>query len=187
MENRVLTTGEISKFCGVHLRTVIRWIERGHLKAYQLPGRGDNRVRVPDFLNFLRENHMPVPGELLASQRRVLIAEDDANMAATIQRVLRQAGFETQIASDGLRAGLLLETFKPAVMTLDLSMPGLSGFDVLRFIRETPSQAGTRILVISALPKVERQKALDLGADDTLAKPFDNHVLMEKVEALMEG
>ncbi|ASP40977.1 hypothetical protein CHH28_17240 [Bacterioplanes sanyensis] len=64
-EKQALTTGEVAKFCGVNFRTVIRWIERGHLQAYKLPGRGDNRIPVNGFVEFLKDNHMPVPDELL--------------------------------------------------------------------------------------------------------------------------
>ena len=55
-DKRTLTTGEIANYCGVNFRTVIRWIQRGQLRAYQLPGRGDNRVEVHNFIAFLREN-----------------------------------------------------------------------------------------------------------------------------------
>lgn len=63
-EKTCLTTGEAARFCGVNFRTVIRWIKRGHLRAYQLPGRGDNRIETKEFLAFLARNEMPVPEEL---------------------------------------------------------------------------------------------------------------------------
>jgi len=184
MSHQTLTTGEISKLCGVHFRTVIRWIEKGYLKAYKLPGRGDNRVAVPDFLDFLRKHDMPVPEELRGPSDRVLIVDDDRNMAKAMARILKRAGFEPQIATDGLRAGALLETYKPAVMTLDLNMPGLSGFDVLEFIRGSDSLSGIRILVVSALPQADLDKALTCGADAVLAKPFGNEHLVQSVRAL---
>jgi len=61
---KTLSTGEIAKLCDVNLRTVIRWIERGALKGFKLPGRGNNRVRVEDFLAFLVEHEIPIPAEL---------------------------------------------------------------------------------------------------------------------------
>ena len=64
MKKRVLTTGEVADYCGVNFRTVIRWIKRGQLDAYQLPGRGDNRIEVDDFIDFLITHKMPVPDEL---------------------------------------------------------------------------------------------------------------------------
>ena len=180
-ERRLLTTGEIARHCGVTLRTVLRWIERGHLPAFQLPGRGDNRVEVPAFLAFLRDHAMPVPDEFREASRRVLIVEDDAPMAAALQRVLRQAGFETCIASDGFRAGTLLGTYAPAVMTLDLLMPGIRGLDVLAFVRGSEPLKRIGILVISALSPKDLQAARAAGADDILEKPFRNEELVEKV------
>jgi excisionase family DNA binding protein len=183
-EKRVLTTGDVAKYCGVNFRTVIRWIERGHLKAHQLPGRGDNRIEVPDFLAFLRAHDMPIPEEFLDRSRRVLIVEDDPAMAAAIQRTLRRAGFETRIASDGFRAGTLLGTFLPGVMTLDLRMPGIPGLDVLKFVRLAERLKDIRILVVSAMPRKELDEALAAGADDVLEKPFRNPDLLEKVVRL---
>lgn len=186
MEKRTLTTGEVATYCGVNFRTVIRWIKRGLLKAYQLPGRGDNRIAVDDFLDFLRENKMPVPPELRDSQRegRVLIVDDDPKVARNVQRVLRRGGFETEIAHDGFRAGILFETFLPAVMTLDLKMAGLGGLEVIRFVRSTTSLKDIKILVVSAMPRAELQQALSAGADDVLEKPFKNQELVDKVTAL---
>ncbi len=180
-----MTTGEIAKYCGVNFRTVIRWIKRGHLKAFQLPGRGDNRIAVEAFLDFLREHKMPIPEEFQENSRRVLIVDDDLTLAKNIQRVLRRAGFETEIAEDGFRAGVLFQTFAPAVMTLDLKMPGLGGLELLKFVRSTHSLKQIKILIISAMPETELQEALDAGADDVLEKPFRNEVLVEKVSKLL--
>jgi excisionase family DNA binding protein len=68
VEKRTLTTGEIAHYCGVNFRTVIRWIKRGYLNAFQLPGRGDNRVEVGDFLAFLERHNIPIPEELQDKQ-----------------------------------------------------------------------------------------------------------------------
>lgn len=188
MEKSVLTTGEIAQYCKVNFRTVIRWIKRGHLKAYQLPGRGDNRVEVDDFLRFLHQHNLPVPG---AFQRpaphaapRVLIVDDDQGAARVIQRVLRRAGFETQMAFDGFSAGALMESLAPDVMTLDLRMPGLGGLEVLGFVRSHPRLQGTKILVVSGLPRARLDEALATGADEVLGKPFENAALVEKVSRL---
>lgn len=183
-ERRSLTTGEIAKYCGVNFRTVIRWIERGRLNAYKLPGRGDNRVLIPDFLTFLREHKMPIPEELQDNPRRVLIVDDDLAMAKTMRRTLNRNGFETLVASNGFQAGAWLGTFAPAIMTLDLKMPGLSGYEVLRLIRGMPETGSLKILVVSALSRDELDKALEAGADDVLAKPFRNEVLVDMVSRL---
>ena len=184
---RFLTTGEIGKYCGVHFRTVIRWIERGELKGHKLPGRGDHRVQVEDFVAFLRRNRMPIPAELapVEPNRRVLVADDDDNTARAMARTLTRAGYEARIAVDGLQAGVLLESYRPGLMALDLRMPGLSGYQALDFIRTEFRQAPLRILVVSALDEGELQRAVSHGADGYLMKPFENAELVSRVQCLL--
>lgn len=184
MEKRSLTTGEIAKYCGVNFRTVIRWIKQGHLRAYQLPGRGDNRVEVQDFVNFLREHEMPIPQEFQERSHRVLIVEDDPLMAKNMQRILRKGGFETQTASDGFSAGILVKTFSPVVMTLDMKMPRLGGLEVIKFVRNTEGLKNIKILIVSAAPQKDLEEALKVGADDVLEKSFRNEDLLERVSRL---
>jgi len=189
--NRVMTTGEVAKYCGVSFRTVIRWIERGHLNAYKLPGRGDNRVQMADFMTFLKQNKMPVPDELKhieavgVAAKRVLIVEDDDIMACAIEFLLEQAGYETKIAMDGFQAGAMLATFKPDVMTLDMMLPGMSGIEVLKFIRGMEEFSDIGILVVSGTAIENDAEYRDAGADDVLAKPFENVTLVDKVESLL--
>ena len=183
-KKKAYTTGEIADFCGVNFRTVIRWIERGLLKAYQLPGRGDNRVKIDDFIRFLHTQNIPVPDEFREISRRVLIIEDERSVAKSIERILQKSGFETQVAYDGFSAGSLIESFAPAVITLDLLMPGVSGLEVLKYIRSTPSIAATKVLVVSILEKKKLDEALKAGADGALQKPFNNKELVEKVKKL---
>ena len=182
---KTLSTGEIAKLCDVNLRTVIRWIERGALKGFKLPGRGNNRVRVEDFLAFLVEHEIPIPAELQEDSRKVLVVDDEPAIARALQRVLRKHGLVAEVAADGFQAGTKLMKDRPILVTLDLSMPGLSGYDVLSLVRETPEIASTKILVISALGGEALQKAIDLGADAILNKPFDNHELVEVINKLV--
>jgi len=184
-DKKYLTTGDISQLCGVNFRTVIRWIRSGRLKAFQLPGsRGDNRVAAKDFLRFLRDNNIPIPEELAPPVLRILIVEDDNRMAQAIHRALKRKGFETMIAPDGFLAGSLAATFRPAVMTLDLKMPGLGGLQVLKAIRSMHGLEAMKILVVSAMPRNQLDEALAAGADDVLEKPFENKDLVEKVSLL---
>ena len=180
-----LTTGDIAKYCDVNLRTVIRWVNKGSLKAYKLPGRGNNRIKVTDFLAFLVENGMPIPDELKPISRKALIVDDEASYANAIKRVLSKRDFDCRIANGGFQAGLMLTSEQPTVMTLDLSMPGLDGFEVIKFVRQTAAVAGTKILVISALNDDALQQAIALGADAALSKPFDNQELIDTVERMI--
>ncbi len=178
---RTLTTGEIADYCGVNFRTVIRWIQRGQLRAYQLPGRGDNRVEIHNFLAFLRENRIPIPRDFMHLARKVLIVDDDPDITRMIQRILRNHDFDSHAATEGFQAGSLLREHLPCVMTLDLNMPGLSGHDVIEHVRMSPELRTTKILVVSAMPEGELQKAISAGADDVLPKPFQPNDLAAKV------
>ncbi|WP_417221918.1 response regulator [Amphritea sp.] len=183
---KTLSTGDIAQWCDVNLRTVIRWIEKGDLKGFKLPGRGNNRVLVEDFIAFLDRHGMPVPEELQSFvNSRVLIVDDEEAITRAIRRALRPAGFETLIAHDGFQAGSLLMQEKPALMTLDLSMPGLDGFAVLEFVRQQPNLSGLKILVVSALDQHNLDRALQLGADQVLSKPFTEKELLDAVEGLL--
>ena len=71
-------------------------------------------------------------------------------------------------------------------MTLDLSMPGVDGYEVLTFARQQESIAQTKIVVISALDEKSLQKALDLGADAVISKPFQNEELLQVIKSVIE-
>lgn len=180
-----LTTGEVAAYCGVNLRTAIRWIDKGHLPAYKLPGRGNNRIRLVDFLNFVDRHGIPLPQALTCYSNRVLIVDDDARMACSIARTLGAAGFETRTALDGFQAGDALRSFLPAAMTLDLKMPGLDGFQVLEYVRGEPELSRLKILVISSLPQARLREAVASGANDALAKPFEAAELVHLLKALL--
>ncbi len=181
---RNLTTGDVAKLCGVNFRTVIRWIQRGHLKAYHLPGRGDNRILVKDFVEFLREHRLPVPEELAPPSTKVLVVENDPQTAKAMQRALNRKGFVVGVATDGFLAGSLATSLKPAVMTLDPRMPGLGGLATLKALRANPELVGLKVLVVSEMAEKELQAALSAGADDVLEKPFENRTLVAKVARL---
>ena len=183
---QILTTGEIAKYCGVNFRTVIRWIERGRLKAYQLPGRGDNRVSVEDFLEFLRINNMPVPEDFSAKDKRVLIVESDPTLARQVEGTLQQSGFATTVASDGFHAGSLLGTFKPTVMLLDLKIPGLSAKDVVNFVRKANGVERVKVVLVASDSVNEGESVRSAGADDLLRRPFSSEELVAKVNQQLE-
>ncbi|MEM7624826.1 MAG: response regulator [Planctomycetota bacterium] len=185
MPAATLTTGQIARHCRVNYRTVLRWIKAGRLPAYQLPGRGDHRVEIADFRRFLVDNGLPVPVEIARPSNRVLIVDDDPAMAASLSRVLRRAGYETQVAGNGFQAGAVLNDFKPQLVTLDLQMPGIDGHEVLRFIRTHPEHRHLSVLIVSAQSRSEIQDAVNAGATRGMQKPFENQTLLTHVKQLM--
>lgn len=181
---QTLTTGDIAEHCHVSQSTVSRWIERGELPAYHLPGRGDRRVEVQDLLAFLKRNAMPLPEFLRPSSPRVLVVDDDARMTRALVRVLQSDGMETRVASSGFEAGEAIGSFEPDVVTLDLKMPGIDGFEILRFVRRTESLRDVKVIVLSAMPPAQMERALAEGADATMSKPFRNADLVREIRRL---
>ena len=181
---RTLKPSEIASYCDVHHRTVSRWIASGELKGHKLPGRGNYRVLIADFIDFLVRQGMPVPAHLSANPR-VLVVDDEANVRASIRRTLARESIDVLEASGGFEAGVLLQQQTPDLMTIDLAMPGLSGFEVIKVIRSQPEFNSILLLVISGLPESELQKAKQLGADDYLSKPFDADLLLAKVTSML--
>ena len=179
-----LTTGEIAKYCDVSLRTVIRWIDRGHLKSYKLPGRGNNRILIKDFISFLHKHDMPIPEELHRSSNKILIVDDDRNMASALKRLFKQNNYYVRATSKSIEAGVLLSEFEPTLMLLDLMMPGMNGFEVLQFVRDSEF-SHTKVLVLSAAGDRALEKAIHFGADLAMEKPFNSDELLRNTANLI--
>ena len=114
---------------------------------------------------------------------RVLVVEDDARLAATLQRVLAAEGHDVEVASDGLEAVRRARSRPPDLAVLDIMLPGADGITVCRRMRET---AQFPILMLTALSGTEeRVRGLDSGADDYLVKPFAYQELLARVRALL--
>jgi DNA-binding response OmpR family regulator len=115
---------------------------------------------------------------------RILLVEDDPSLARGLAATLRAAGYTVDMAADGETA-LAMATDEPyALITLDLGLPDLSGFDVLRQLRR--DKIKTPVLILTARDAIEdRVSGLDLGADDYLLKPFEPTELEARIRALL--
>jgi DNA-binding response OmpR family regulator len=114
---------------------------------------------------------------------RVLVVEDDAEIAQAVQRSLRLEGYEVRIAPDGEKALADARSYVPDLVLLDLGLPGVDGMDVARRMR---ADGDVPILMLTARDAVEsRVEGLDSGADDYLVKPFDRQELLARIRALL--
>jgi len=115
---------------------------------------------------------------------RILIVEDDPVLADGLTRILKQSEYAVDCATDGAQADHVLATQSYDLVILDLGLPKLDGFEVLRRLRRRGAAAP--VLVLTARDAVQdRVKGLDLGADDYLTKPFDLQELEARVRALI--
>ena len=119
----------------------------------------------------------------MAQKQKILIVDDDNNIAELISLYLVKECFDTQIVGDGEAALTAFETFSPDLILLDLMLPGIDGYEVCRRIRATSS---IPIIMLSAKGEVfDKVLGLELGADDYMEKPFDSKELVARVKAVL--
>lgn len=118
---------------------------------------------------------------------RVLVVDDEPNIVLSLEFLMQQAGFEVITAGDGEQALAHVAGQAPDLVLLDISLPGISGFDVLEQLRSDPTYARLPIIMLTAHGReVEREKGMALGADDYVTKPFSTQALVDKVQALLD-
>ncbi len=119
----------------------------------------------------------------MASKQRILIVDDDANIAELISLYLTKECFDTNIVHDGEEALIAFDTFQPNLILLDLMLPGIDGYQVCREIR---AKSTTPIIMLSAKGEIfDKVLGLELGADDYMEKPFDSKELVARVKAVL--
>ena len=119
----------------------------------------------------------------MATKQKILIVDDDSNIAELISLYLTKEFYEVQIVEDGEQALQVFDTFQPNLILLDLMLPGMDGYQVCREIRR---RSNTPIIMLSAKGEVfDKVLGLELGADDYMIKPFDSKELVARVKAVL--
>ena len=116
---------------------------------------------------------------------RILVVEDDPDIAELVEHHLSRAGYETSVVGTGTDA---LEQIRrrPDLVVLDLMLPGLSGLEICRLMRGDPQTASVPIIMLTARAEEEaRVRGLDLGADDYVTKPFSPRELVARLRAVL--
>ncbi|MEP4544864.1 MAG: response regulator [Saccharospirillum sp.] len=183
---KTLSPGEIARLCDVHQRTVSRWIASGKLKGHQLPGRGDYRVVESDFIAFAKDHGIPARFDE-STEPTILVIDDEAPVRRALRRVLSQANYKVVEAENSFIAGAMLERSKPALITLDLMMPGIRSEQVFDFLRSQADVANVPVVVISAAPEAALEEARRNGATAVIAKPFNNDDLLACISGLIKS
>ena len=173
---------------GLSLARDLARLHGGELEAHSAgPGLGSEfTVRLP------RAGEVPAltapvaaPEKITAlgaSDVRVLIVDDNVDAATSLSYVLALAGYQTALAHDGNHALELAESLRPSVVLLDIGLPGMSGHEVARRLRETPWGRNLRLIAVTGWGNErDRAKSLEAGFDAHLTKPIDPEMLLEHI------
>lgn len=120
------------------------------------------------------------------TREKVLIVDDEEHIVELLDFNLKNAGYETFIACDGIEALKLAKEEKPNLMLLDLMIPGIDGFDVCKEIKKNKDMKNTSIIMLTAKgEELDKILGLELGADDYITKPFSVRELLARVKAVL--
>ncbi len=119
--------------------------------------------------------------------KKVLIVDDEENIVISLEFLIRQAGYDLQIAHNGVEALAQVATFQPDLILLDVMMPQINGYEVCRQVRENRAWQAIKIIMLTAKGReAEIAKGLAIGADSYIVKPFSTKELVAEVRRVLE-
>jgi len=179
---QLLTSHEVGDLLQVNPSSVKKWVNEGRIPAFRTPG-GHRRIKVGDLVEFLDRHDMPIPRKLAAAgKKRILIVDDDAVHLRALERRLKphKGRLHVELTENGIDALVLVGSFKPHLIVLDVFMPELDGLEVCRRLKRNPETRSIEVVVTSAhLTRAVEENALGAGAVRCLAKPIELKVLLE--------
>jgi two-component system OmpR family response regulator len=180
MEPDWLTLGQAAKYLGVAQSTIRKWSDLGRVPAFYTPG-GHRRYRHSDLDAFLERSG---PGGRVRSGPRVLVVDDDAAVRAYVRASLELEGYlvsEAAGADEGMRA---VEQERPDLILLDVRMPNVDGWELLRRIHERHGAEAIPVLMFSGAVN-GADEAESRGAQDFMRKPFDPDELVAQAKQMV--
>lgn len=187
MQNNIFSIPEAANYSAVSRWTIWKYVRSGELKAFRTPG-GHYRILKSDFETFMREKKMYPLATTIFTARKILIVDDDHRMQRLLGKMLSKNQHHIETASNGYETGTKILTFKPDLVVLDLSIPGMDGFEVCQRIKESEETSHIKILVVTSHDTEENQtRTMAAGADGYMAKPMDMEKLLNNVERLLGG
>jgi excisionase family DNA binding protein len=174
-----LTLGQAAKYLGVAQSTIRKWSDLGRVPAFDTPG-GHRRYRRRDLDAFLERSgpHSQAAGPL------VLIVDDDARIREFVRVSLAAEGYSVREAGNAEEGLAAIEDQAPDLVLLDIVMPGIDGWEMLRRIHER--HGPVRVIMFSGqVDERSVDAAAAAGAHGFLGKPFDPHQLIEQTKQLL--
>jgi len=177
-----LTLGQAAKYLGVAQSTIRKWSDQGRVPAFYTPG-GHRRYRRPDLDNFLNRSG---PGGSTQQGPLVLIVDDDERVREYVRVNLEMEGYAVREAGSAEEGLGVLEEVSPDLILLDVMMPEVDGWEMLRRVQERHGVGAIPVVMFSG--KVNEQSAQEAtarGAQGFVGKPFDPQQLIEHAKQLL--
>jgi excisionase family DNA binding protein len=175
-----LTLGQAAKFLGVAQSTIRKWSDQGRVPAFYTPG-GHRRYRRGDLEAFLERSG---PGTREQGGPTVLIVDDDAGTRAHVRANLEAEGFDVLEAASGPEGLAALEEESPDLILLDVMMPQMDGWEVLRRVQERHGGA-VPVVMFSGQVDTAAGEAVERGATGFIGKPFDPQQLIDRAKQIL--
>ena len=177
-----LTLGQAAKYLGVAQSTIRKWSDHGRVPAFYTPG-GHRRYRRPDLDNFLNRSG---PGGSMQQGPLVLIVDDDERVREYVRVNLEMEGYAVREAGSAEEGLGVLDEVSPDLILLDVMMPEVDGWEMLRRVQERHGVGAIPVVMFSG--KVDEQSAQEAtarGAQGFVGKPFDPQQLIEHAKQLL--
>ena len=118
-------------------------------------------------------------------RKKILVVEDEPVIATLIKNVLSKHGYEVGMVNNGAEALRQIEEFTPQLVVLDISLPGMNGYQICRHLRNNAKTAELPIIMVTAMVRpTDQRQGFEIGADDYLTKPFAPAELVNRIESL---
>jgi len=176
-----LTVGEAAHFLGVAQSTIRKWSDQGRVPAFYTPGR-HRRFRRSDLEAFLARSG---PGQQQAGPT-VLLVDDDERMRELVRLQLEREGYHVQEAASADEGLASIESRKPDLVLLDVMMPHVDGWEMLRRVQERHGAGAIPVLMFSGqVDAAARRQAASSGASGFVGKGFDLDELVDQAKAIV--
>ena len=194
MSKEVLTTNEAADLLGIARTSLINWVERGELSPATTPG-GHRRFRRADLIAFADKRGFDININTDKKAKdgsdpdraKVLIVDDDEDFRQFAQDCLSIAGdFDVKESTNGIDAALIVGSWHPSIVLLDLRMPKMNGFEFCRQMRGNADFKDVKIIIMTAYADEETKQEIDeIQADDLISKPIGIKAFVEKLRQVL--
>jgi len=184
MTDKFLTSNEAAKYLGASRSSLTNWVKQGLLISGVTPG-GHHRFTVEDLNSFAEKRGMELPGHKNSGEVvRILVVEDDEGFREYVRDALDiYSGYELKEAEDGLKAAMLVGSWRPDLIILDIRMPNMNGVEFLQMLRSESDIKDVKVIVASAHISPELRNDIEaLGVEMIIDKP----VRLAKLVAVIE-